>query len=188
MLERGFLIFFEFFCYFFRNFLARVEYERNLGQIFFFSFLASLYPYWIEIMPELSFLIFFIVLLFFSEFSCLGQVWTEFGTKFFFSPSCPISSVLAKNSNRKRFFYFLNFFAIFFRIFFPRPSRNENRDKIFFFLFFGLSTPLLAKSNSGKRFFNFLNFFAIFFGIFLPGSSMNGIWDQNFFFSLSRPI
>ena len=136
MLERGFLIFFNFFAIFFGIFLPGSSMNGIWDKFVFSSFLASLYPYWIEIMPELSFLIFWIVLLFFSEFSYPGQVWTKFGTKIFFSLSWPISSVLAKNSNGKRFFYFLNFFAIFFRIFFPRPSRNENRDKIFFFSLF----------------------------------------------------
>ena len=36
--------FFNFFCYFFRNFLARVEYERNLGLKFFSLFLGQYHP------------------------------------------------------------------------------------------------------------------------------------------------
>jgi len=102
-----FLLIFKFFGYFFRNFFARVEYERNSGlkffplfldlshpvlaknntrkrffnffnfftilfgiflpwssmngtrdKNFFLRFLATLNPFSIEIMPELSFLIF----------------------------------------------------------------------------------------------------------------------------------
>ena len=124
MLERGFLFFLNFFVIFFGIFLPGSSMNGIWDKIFFFSFLASLYPYLIEIMPELSYLIFWIVLLFFSEFSCLGQVWTEFGTKIFFSLSWPISPVLAKNNNGKKFFYFLNFFAIFFGIFLPGSSMN----------------------------------------------------------------
>ena len=41
-LERGFLIFWFFFSIFFRNFLARVEYERNSGLNFFFLGLSHL--------------------------------------------------------------------------------------------------------------------------------------------------
>ena len=106
--RKRFFTFFDFFCYFPRNFLARVECEWNSGlnifspflglshlvlvrntagkmffnffnyfdiifailfpgpsmngirdlNFFFFSFSASLSPFWIEIKPELSFLIF----------------------------------------------------------------------------------------------------------------------------------
>ena len=45
--ERGFLIF-SFFFYFFRNFLARVECERNSGLKFFFLFLGLSYPRFVE--------------------------------------------------------------------------------------------------------------------------------------------
>jgi len=40
MLEKGFLIFF----YFFRNFLARVEYGRNSGLKYFPRFLGQSHP------------------------------------------------------------------------------------------------------------------------------------------------
>ena len=141
MPERVFFNFLSFLAFFFRNFLARVEYERNSGLKFFslfhslshpilaknnagnsffnfFNFLAIsfgifllglgkyrirdlnfflsgsayLIPYWLKKMLERVFLIFWIFLLFFSEFSCLGRVWTEFGTKTFSSLSQPISS------------------------------------------------------------------------------------------------
>ena len=129
-----------FFFYFFRNFLARVEYKRNSGLNFFFLFLdqshpilaknnarnsffnslnflaiffgisfhgssmnriqvenfflsfsAYLIPFWLKIMSERGFLI-FCFFIFFSEFSCPGRVWTEFGSTIFFSLSLPISS------------------------------------------------------------------------------------------------
>ena len=140
--ERGFLIFFfQFFCYFSCNFLARVECERNSGvnifspflslshlvfvkntaekmffnflnyfafflafffpgpsmngiqgKNFFHSFSAYLVPFnKLKIQPERGFL-FIYFFLFFSQFSCPGRVWTEFGTKFFFIFSQPISS------------------------------------------------------------------------------------------------
>ena len=41
--ERGFLIF-QFFYYFFRNFLGRVEYERHSGVKFFSLFLGLSHP------------------------------------------------------------------------------------------------------------------------------------------------
>ena len=80
ILERGFLIFFKFFCYFFQNFLAWVEYERTSGLKFFSLSLGLSHP------------------------------------------------VLAKTNAGKRFFNFLNFFPIFFRIFFPESRVNKIRD------------------------------------------------------------
>ena len=84
---------FEFFCYFFRNFLNRVEYERNSGLKFFFLVLGLSHPVLDRnIVGKGFFFIFLFFLLFFLEFSCRGRVCTEFGTKFFFSLSRPISS------------------------------------------------------------------------------------------------
>ena len=94
---KGFFIFFLIFWPFLSEFscpgLVWTEFETN---IFFFSFSASLNPFWIEIMVELSFLIFLIFLLFFLEFRCLGRVWTEFGNNFFFLFLGLSHSVLAK--------------------------------------------------------------------------------------------
>ena len=90
---KGFFKFLNFFAFFFQNFLPRIVYERNSGlKIFFFYFSAYLTPFWLKIMLERGFLIFWIFLLFFSEFSSPGRVRTEFGTKFFFSLCPPISS------------------------------------------------------------------------------------------------
>ena len=86
MPKRGFLNFLIF-CYFFRNFLSRVEYERHLGLNVFCPFLGLSHPYWLKIMPERGFFIFWFLLLFFSEFSFLDWVGTEFGTRIFFSLS-----------------------------------------------------------------------------------------------------
>ena len=154
---------------------------------FFFSFSASFNPFWIEIMSELTFFIFWIFLQFFLEFSCPGRVWTEFGTKIFFLFLSLYRPGLAKNNAWKRFFIFLNFFAIFFRIFFPSPSTNGNQEKNFFPVFFGLSTSVLANNNSRKRFFNFLIFFLFFSKFSCPGQ----VWTEfgtKIFFSLSWPI
>ena len=118
MPERDFLIF-EFFCYFFRNFLARVEYERNWGLKFLSLFLgltqtildrnnAGIYIF--------SFLNFF--------WNFLARVGYEqnSGLKFFFLFLSISHPVLPKNINGKRFFNFLTFFAIFFGIFLPGSS------------------------------------------------------------------
>ena len=83
---------FSFFCYFFRTFLARVEFERNTGLKFFSLFLGLSHPVFAKNNTKKRFLNFFIFLLFFWEFSCMGRIWTEFGTKIFLSLSRPISS------------------------------------------------------------------------------------------------
>ena len=141
-------------------------------------------------MPEWGFLIFWIFLLFFSEYSCPGRVWTKFGAKFFFfffffvflGLPHPVSS---KNIAGKGFFNFLNFFAIFFRNFLARVEYERDSGLKFFFFFLGLFQPVLDRNNAGINFLKFLNFFAIFFGIFVPGPSMNGILDKIFFHCFS---
>ena len=145
-------------------------------QNFFLSFSANLIPYWLKIIPEIGYLVFWIFLLFFSEFSCSGRVGTEFGTKFFslfVGLSHPVS---AKNNAGKKFFSLLNF-CYFFRNFLSRVEYERNLGLNFFLLFHVLYHPVVARNNAGNRFLKFLTFFAIFFGIFLPGSSMNGICD-----------
>ena len=89
---KGFFHFLNFFAIFFWIFLLGSCMNGIRDKIFLLVFSASLSPFWIEIMPELSFLIFWISLLFFSEFSCVGQVWTKFGTKIFLTLSRAISS------------------------------------------------------------------------------------------------
>ena len=145
-------------------------------KIFFLSFSAYLILFWRKVMPERGFLIF---LLFFSEFSSPGRVWTEFQTKIFFlSFSVYLIPFWLKLMPKIDFLIFWFFFLYFFSEF-SCPGRvwTEFGTKFFFFLFLGLPQPVLDRNNAGKRFFNFLNLFAIFFGIFLPVSSMNEIRD-----------
>ena len=136
-------------------------------------------------MPELIFLIFWIFLQFFWNFLAWVGYELNSGLKFFSLFLGLSHPVLAKNNAGKRFLNFLNLFAIFFKIFFPRPSRNENREKKNFFSLFRPIYSLLAKSNSEKRFSNFLIFYTIFIGIFLLWLGTNKIQDSNFFFSFS---
>ena len=89
MLERGFL---NFFAIIFGIFLPGSSMNGIRDENFFLSFSANLIPYWLKIIPVIGFFIFWIFLLFFSEFSCSGRVGTEFRTKIFFSLSRPISS------------------------------------------------------------------------------------------------
>ena len=136
-------------------------------------------------MPERGFWIFF---LFFSEFPCAGQVWTEFGTKIFFflflGQSHP---VLAKNNVRKRYFNFFKFFAIFFGILLHESSMNGIRKSNFFLSFSAYLIPFWLKIMSERGILIFLNFL-LFFSEF---SCMSRVWMEfgsQIFFSLSRPI
>ena len=129
MSGRGFIIF-QFFYYFFRNFLARVESERNSGLKFCFHFFGLSHPVLAKNNSRKSFYDFLNIFTIFLEFSCPGRVRTELGTKFFFfflffGLSHPI---FGKNNAGKRFYNFLNFFYYFFGIFLPRSSTNGIRD------------------------------------------------------------
>ena len=88
---KRFYNFLNFFTIFFGIFLPGSS-TNGIRDYFFFSFSDYLIPFWREIMPGRGFIIFKNFLLFFSDFSCLGRVWTEFGTKFFFSLFQTISS------------------------------------------------------------------------------------------------
>ena len=99
---KWFFNFLNFFAIFSGIFLLRSRMNANRDENFFHSFSASLNPFWIEITPELTFLIF---LLFFLEFSSSGWVGTEFGSNFFFFHFLGLSHpVWAENNAGKRFF------------------------------------------------------------------------------------
>ena len=83
MQEWCFLIFWIFFLFFFGIFLPGSCRNEIWDKNFLLSFSAYLIPIWIEIMPE-WFYLYSEFLLFFLEFSSLGWVGTEFGTKYFF--------------------------------------------------------------------------------------------------------
>ena len=126
----------------FLNFFAIFSLFSSPGRVwtefgtkfFFFSFSAYRIPFWLKIMLERSFLIFWF--LFFSwNFLARIEYERNSGLKFFslyLGLSHPVS---AKNLAGKRFFNFLNFFAIFFIIFFPRRVWTEFGTKILFSLF-----------------------------------------------------
>ena len=124
MLGRGFIIF-EFFSYFFRNILARVEYERNSGIKFFFHFFGLSHPVFAKNNAGkgfYNFLNFFTI--FFRYFLSRVEYERNSGVKFcfhFFGLSHP---VLTKNNAGKRLYNYLNFFAIFIGIFLPGLGMN----------------------------------------------------------------
>ena len=90
--EKGIFNFLNFFAIFFRNFIAWVECERNSWLKVFSRFLGLSHPVLARNNAGKRFLIFWIFLLFFSEFSYSGRARKEFTTKIFFSLSRPIPS------------------------------------------------------------------------------------------------
>ena len=89
---KWFYNFLNFFTIFFGIFLRGLSMNGILEQNFVFTFSAYLIPYCLKIMPGRGFTIFWIFMLFFSEFSCPGRVWTEFWSKILCSLFRPISS------------------------------------------------------------------------------------------------
>ena len=111
---RGFIIF-KIFFYFFRNFLARVEYERNLGLKSFSVIFGLSHPILAKNNAGkrfFNFLIFFFY--FFRNFHARVKYERNSGLKVFSRFLGLSHPVLAKKNAKKRFFSFLNFFAIFF--------------------------------------------------------------------------
>ena len=95
--------------------------------------------------------------------------------------------ILAKNNAKKGFLNLLNFFDIFFGIFFLGSSVNGIRDWNFFLSFLAYIIPF----NAGKGFFNFLNFLAFFFRYFLTRVEYERNLGINFFFlflGLPQPV
>ena len=176
-----------FFFYFLRNFFARVEYERNLGQKFFSLFLGLSPPILAKNNAGEGFFNFLIFFYNFSEFSFPSRVWTEFGSKIFFSFSAYLTQFWLEIMP-ERVFSISWIFSYFFRNFLPRVEYKQNSGLKFFSLFLHLSHPILARNNAGKSFFNFFDFFFLFFTEFYcPGRVWTEFWSKNFF-SLSRPI
>ena len=175
------------FAIFFGIFLPRSVMNGIRDEIFFVSFLDYLIPSGLEIMPERGFLIFWILLLFFSEFSSTGRVWAEFEPKLFRRFLGLSYPVLAENNTEKKFFNFLSFFAIFFGIFLPRSSMNGIRDKIFFFTFSTYLIPFWLEIMPGRGFIIFWTFLLFFSEFYCPGW-VRTEFGTNIFFSLSQPI
>ena len=129
-------------------------------------------------------------LLLFSKFSCRGRVWTEFGTKIFFSLSRPISFRTAKNNIGNKIFNFLNFFAIFFGIFLLGSSRNGILDKNFFLSFSAYLIPFRLKIMLERSFLIFW-IFLLFFSDFLARveyERISGLKFFSLFHGLSHPV
>ena len=176
---------FEFFCYFFRKFLNRVEYEQNSGVKFLSLFHCLSHPVLARNNPGKRFFNFSnFFAIFFGNILAGVQYELNWGQNFF-SPFLVLSHpVLAKNNAGKRFFIILNFFAIFFGIFFRGPISAEFGPKIFFPTYLN---PFWLEIFPERGFL----IFWIFLLFFLEFSCRGPVWEEfgpKIFFFLSRPI
>ena len=138
-------------------------------------------------MPERGFLIFWIVLLFFPNFLPWVEYERNSGLKFFCLFLHLSHPVFTKNNTGKRFFNFLNTFAIFFGIFFPGSVMNGIWDENFFVSFSAYLIPFVLKIMPDRGFLIFW-IFLLFFSEF---SSMGRVWTEfetKTFLLLTRPI
>ena len=162
MLRIGFIIFCIFFL-FFSEFSCAGWVWTELGtKILFFTFSAYLIPFWLKIMPESGFLIFWFFCYLFCNFLYRVEYERNSGLKVFTHFLSLSHPVLAKNNARRRFYNFLNFFTLFLRIFFPGSSMNGIRYYIFFFSFSANLIPFWQKIMLGWSFLIFLLFFLKF--------------------------
>ena len=129
-----------------------------------------------------------IFFLFFSEFSCPGPVWTEFGTKFFFlyflAYLIPLWLKTMKESDFLDFWIFLLFFSEF-----SCPGRvwTEFETKIFFFSFSAYLISYWLKIMQEGGFLIFSIFFLLF-SDFLVRIDYERNSGLNFFFFISWSI
>ena len=141
-------------------------------NFFFRSFSTYPDPFSLEMKPEWCFLIFWIFLPFFLDFSILGGARRIETINFFLSFSiCPDPFWLEIRHE----WCFLIFFALFME--FSIQGRVGRIGTIIFFSFFlDLCQLVLAWNEAWIVHFNFLYFFAIFFRIFY---SWSGRKDRN---------
>ena len=124
-----------------------------------------------------------LILCFWNFFDRVGleRTWNEI---FFLLLILGLShSVLSRIKVGMLFFSFLNFYTIFFLIFWTGLVLERNWNEIFF-LILSLSHRDLAWNKVGMMFSNFLNFYTIFWKFSKPGW-VGMVSEWNFFFSFS---
>ena len=108
------------------------------------------------------FIISFIFLLIFLEFSITRRVGTKRKCNFYFFHSSAFSNLFWLGMKPQRYFFIFWFFFSFFGIFYYLSGKNGTERQFLFFLFLGLFQPILVWNEAITLSFNFLNFFAIF--------------------------
>ena len=140
MLERGFLIFWIFFLFFFWNFLAGVQYEWNWGIKFFSPFLGLSHP---VLAKNSAGNRFFNILNFFAIFFGIFLTASSMNgiqNKIFFLFLIISHPVLARYNARKKFFNFLIFLLFFSEVSCRGPIWAKFGPKIFFSLSWPISS------------------------------------------------
>ena len=143
MSERGFLIFTIFF-FFFGNFLARVEYERNLGLNFFSLFFGLSHP---VLAKNNGGKRFFDFCYFFPNFLSRVEYGRNSGLKFFSHFHNLSHPGLYKNSVGLMLF---NLFLIFLIFFYGKRSPARVGTEFGTKFFFSLSRTLLTRFGKKK--------------------------------------
>ena len=138
------------------------------------------------------FIIFFIFLVIFLEFSTTRRVGTKRNCNFYFLHSSAFSNLFWLGMKPQRYFLIFWFFFSFFGIFYYLSGKNGTEREFLFFHFLGLFQPIFAWNEAIMLSFNLLNFFAILFWIFSNASGRNGTKrNDNFYFhslSLFQPV
>ena len=127
-------------------------------------------------------------MLFLSELSCPGRVWTEFGTKIFFLFLVALNPFWIEIMPDLTFLNFLIFFSNFFGTFLPESSMNGIQDYNFFFSFSSYLIPFWLKIIPERGFLIFWIFLLFFSEFSCPARVGTEFRTKIFFFSLSRPI
>ena len=137
MPKRGFLISFIFFLEFYSPGRLWTEFGT---KIFFFSFLVYLISFWQKILLGRGFIIFWIFLQFYSEFSCPDRVRMELGTIFFYSFSDYLIPFWREIMPGRGYIIFKKFLLFFSDFSCPGRVWTEFGTKIFFPLFQTISS------------------------------------------------
>ena len=116
---KRFFNFLNVFAIFFIIFFPRPSKNEYWDKFFFFSLFRPIYyPFWLKVISERDFLIFYTI--FFWNFLALVGYEQNSGLKFFSLFLGHLIPFWLKIMPERGFFYFFKFFAIFFGIFFPR--------------------------------------------------------------------
>ena len=116
--------------------------------------------------------------------SSMSRIWDY---NFFF-PFFGLSNlILPRNNSRKRFFYFLNFFAIFFGISLPWSCMSGIRDLNFFVSFLANLISFWLKIIAERGFLIFCYFFRYFLAP-VNYERNSGLKFFSLFLGLSHPI
>ena len=130
MRKKGFLIFWFFLLFFFRILLPGSSMNEIQEKIFFPSFPAYLIPFWLKIMPERDFSIFWFFFYFFRNFHARVEYEWNSGLKFFLAFSAYHFAFWLKILPERSFLIFWIFLLSFLQFSLPGGVWTEFGTKI----------------------------------------------------------